>query len=142
MAKIDSAHRCHSTFDDRRKEAAFPIIWARADRFTNLHKRMGKKVWLGICGFSHRIFRVSPATGGAVVEMIVISDLIIDNGKCEMAKSCLARECPLNRTPESKIKKLIGKKSSRPREVDLSPLTGERFCNFFKDNPKAGGFIP
>jgi hypothetical protein len=141
MAKIDSAHKCHSDFSDN-QDGTFPIIWARGDFFTQLRKKMAKKMWFGMCGFSHRIFRVSPNVGIGALQIIVVTDLIIQNGRCEEAKRCLARECPLNKTPESTIKKLIYKKGRRPVEFDLSPFTDQRNCTFFKKGTEGGFVVP
>ena len=136
MKKIDSVHSCHSEFNDG-QEASFPILYIRSDLLTNLSKRAGKKLFLGICGFSHRLFRVHHDRGGSAAEMMMIDDLIIKSGRCEMEKSCLALQCPLNRTPHSTMKKQINQ-PTRPHELDVLPLTADRLCGWFEKYPEGG----
>src|SRR5215510_8582971 len=136
MSKLDPSHTCHADFTDE-QEAHFPIIYARADMFTHSSRRSAKKVFFGICGFTHRIFRIHSDNGGSTLQMMMVDDLIIKDGKCEMEKYCLARECPLNHTPDSSIKKQLHKQQ-RPREFDITPLTGARHCEWFKAHPEGG----
>ncbi len=135
MAQIDQTHKCHPEVDTTNDMSSFPVRWARADTFKVSSARKAKKVWYGVCGFSHRIFRVASMP----LELIVISDIIIDHGRCEESKYCLARNCPLNRTTESTIKKML---HVRSRSLEAaSMLTRDRQCGAFRDDPRASGLI-
>jgi hypothetical protein len=126
MLSIEQDHKCNADVTVE-TEKSFPIQWVRADAFSIVPGRNRKKVMLGVCGYSHRICRVTTQP----FDTIVFSDVTIRDGECEDATSCLARECPLNKTPESTIKKLI---HHRPRQfVSLDVLTGPRHCEVFQN---------
>lgn len=138
MKGIEPDHKCHAGFSSKELDTAFPILWIRADSLdqARLHRRSAKRLWLGVCGFSHRIFR---AAYYGPLDLIVFSDLIISEGRCEEESRCLARQCPLNRTKDSMVKKLL---RAKPREkTDVSALTQTRHCSLFATSPKQGGII-
>lgn len=137
MKAVDSEHDCHATFGDT-AEAAFPVRWLRGDSLDRFGRapKAAKRVWLAVCGFSHRIFRLAYY---GPLDLILVSDLVIASGKCEEARRCLARQCPLNRTPDSTVRKLF-----RPRKgerLNLADLTGNRYCALFEEKLNEGGII-
>jgi hypothetical protein len=124
MLAIEQDHKCNSDVTVE-TEKSFPIQWVPANALSIVPGRKRKKVMLGVCGYSHRICRVT----AQAIDTIVFSDVIIHEGRCEDAASCLARECPLNKTAQSTINKLI---HHRPRQfVPLEVLTGPRHCEVF-----------
>jgi hypothetical protein len=137
MKSIEPEHHCNAKFTDAR-EKDFPIIWLRADTFDQLGllRRSAKKVWLGVCGFSHRIFRV--AYYGAL-DLIIFQDLVISGGKCEEAQRCLVRQCPLNRTSGSTVKMLL--RGRKGEKLEFTALTSPRHCALFKERPNQGGIM-
>ncbi len=123
MDAIDKHHACNSDVTKETREAHFDIRWLRGDAFRPGRKI--KKIWFGVCGYSHRVCRVS----GNFSDTIIFNGVYVDEGRCEDATSCLATSCPLNKTPQSRIKKFIG---HRPRQVvPLEVLTDPRHCNVF-----------
>ncbi len=137
MKGIDSEHGCHANFSDT-AERRFPVRWIRGDSLDRLclMPKASKKVWLAVCGFSHRIFRLAYY---GPVDVILFSDLIVANGECEEARRCLAHQCPLNRTSGSTEKKLL--RARKGEKVELTALTRERHCALFKEKPNEGGII-
>ncbi|MGI0013535.1 MAG: hypothetical protein ACREBU_08865 [Nitrososphaera sp.] len=137
MKSIEPDHKCQARFSAE-SEAEFPIRWIRADSLdqARLLRRSAKRLWLGICGFSHRIFR---AAYYGPLDLIVFNDLIISAGRCEEESRCLARQCPLNRTKESTLKKLV--RTRRGKRINLEGLTETRHCSVFADNSSQGGII-
>jgi len=124
MNAIDKQHACNLDVTEETQEAYFDIRWLRGDAFRPGRKI--KKVWFGICGYSHQICRVS----ANFFDTLVFSGVYVDKGRCEDATYCLATHCPLNKTPQSRIKKIIGQ---RPRQiVPIEVLTDPRHCNIFQ----------
>ena len=124
MNALDKNHVCNSDVTKKTREAWFGTRWLRGDAFRPGRKI--KKVWFGICGYSHQVCRVS----ANYIDTLVFDGVYVDNGKCEDAMYCLAKSCPLNKTPESMIKKIIG---HRPRQiVPIEVLTDPRHCDIFK----------
>src|SRR6266851_2770807 len=111
---IEAEHICNESFTDA-GEDLFGIKWIRADSLdpARLHRRTAKKVWLGVCGFSHRVFKTAH---DGQLELIVFNDLGIVNGRCEEETRCLAQQCPLNKTPDNMLKKLLRTQSKVERE--------------------------
>ena len=123
MSTLDRQHVCNSDVTEKTREAYFDIRWIRGDRFRPGRKI--KKVWFGVCGYSHKICRIT----ASALDLIVFDGVFVDQGRCEDATSCLATSCPLNKTPQSRIKKMIGQ---RPRQViPVEVLTDPRHCKIF-----------
>lgn len=142
MKAIEPNHRCHSKFTGN-SESPFPVLWVNAaivDQ-AGLFPRTAKKLWVGVCGFTHRVFKLGADRGPGALEVVLVNDLYIVNGKCEEARRCLARQCPLNRTPESVIRKLLPRMNEKVNFRSLRALTSTRHCGFFEKDPKQGGMI-
>src|SRR5205814_2227971 len=90
MDAIDKHHACNSDVTNETREAHFGIRWLRGDAFRPGGKI--KKVWFGVCGYSHRVCRVS----GNFIDTIIFNGVYVDEGRCEDATSCLAKSCPLS----------------------------------------------
>ncbi len=139
---IEPEHSCQTSFTDTR-ESMFGIKWIRADSLdpARLHRRTAKKVWFAVCGFSHRVFKTAH---GGQLELIVFNDLAIVNGRCEEESRCLAQQCPLNKTPDSMLKKLLGtgdKKARAKLETQIRAFTEVRHCGLFKEASSEGGIM-
>jgi hypothetical protein len=146
MKPIEPHHRCRGSFPDSGEES-FPIIWIRADSLDPLRllRRTAKKLFVGVCGFSHRPFKVAHDGADGALELILFNDLEIVKGRCEEESRCLAQQCPLNRTPDSMLKKLLGTRDKTMREKigkQLRGLTGSRQCSLFDQNSKGGILLP
>jgi len=126
MKNIESEHSCRGSFVDT-AENEFEVSWIRGDNLgqMGLMRRASKKVWFGVCGFSHRVCR---AAYNGPLDLVVIQDVIISDGKCEDARSCLAGQCPLNQTAESTIKKLLKIRDQKDL-LAVQALTARRFCS-------------
>jgi hypothetical protein len=126
MLTIEKDHACNMDVTPDTQERYFGIEWIRSDRLRLNPGRKSKKVWFGICGYSHRICRVT----ASFIELLVFHGIYIHKGRCEDENSCLARECPLNKTSASTIKKLTGLRSKQI--VPLEALTAQRHCGPFQ----------
>src|SRR5260370_31851538 len=147
MKVLEPEHKCHASFTYAGDEL-FPMTWIRADSLdrARLHRSTAKKVWLGVCGFSHRVFKAaSDRQPLGQVAVIVFQDIGIGNGRCEEEGRCLARQCPLNRTPDSKLKKLLpsgeGWRSHQKALVQIQAFTETRHCKLFKGDASDGGIM-
>jgi hypothetical protein len=139
---IEQEHSCNATFTNTGEEM-FGVKWMRADSLDHarLHPRAAKKVWLGVCGFSHRVFKTA---GDGQIELVVFNDLAIVNGRCEEESRCLAQQCPLNKTPDSMLKKLLRTRDKVEREqigVLVRGFTRLRHCGLFKSGSSEGGIM-
>ena len=113
--------------------------WIRADSLSaaGLNRRSAKKVWFGVCGFTHHVVR--PAENGAL-DLMLSDDLYIVKGKCEMAEHCIAQTCPLNRTADSEIKKMLHIRTKDGMEA-VKIFAQRRYCEVFKKRPRQGGMM-
>lgn len=138
MKTIEPDHRCHPAFSDQTTQD-FPVRWIRADSLSaaGLLGRNAKKVWFGVCGFSHHVIR--PAELG-VVELVVVNDLFITKGECEMSRRCMAQACPLNKTPDSTIKKMLRIRTKDGMEA-VKIFAQRRYCEVFRKRPREGGMM-
>lgn len=125
MKTIEPSHQCHATFSDQTTQD-FPMRWIRADSLSaaGLNRRSAKKVWFGVCGFTHHVIR--PDENGAL-DLMMVTDLFVAKGQCEMAKHCMAQTCPLNRTPNSEIKKMLRIRTKDGLEA-VKILAQRRYC--------------
>ncbi len=141
MKPIEPEHKCQARFTDA-GEQFFPVAWIRADSLdpARLLRRTAKKLSIGVCGFSHRPFKVASGP----LEVLVFHDLAIVKGRCEEEGRCLAQQCPLNRTPDSMLKTLLGTRDRATRSKireQLRPFTEARYCGLFKQDEYAGGIV-
>ncbi len=140
VAALEPDHACLAHFvggDER--GGLFPVRWVSAKAFVREAPPQLEDVMLSVCGFSHRIFRLNYTA----LDPFVFHDIVIRDRKCEEARRCLARQCPLNRTTDGTIKKLAPaseRKSTGILEV-VQKLTSARHCGLFRDKPGEGGIL-
>jgi hypothetical protein len=79
---------------------SYPIIWGEADAlFEGITVKL-KRVMLGICGYSKRVWKVLPP--GDKLSLLIINDILVNKDWCEEGRHCLDFNCSLNKaTPES-----------------------------------------
>ena len=138
MKTIEPSHRCHATFSDKTTQD-FPMRWIRADSLSaaGLYRRSAKKVWFGVCGFTHHIVRTDE---NGALDLMLSTDLFISKGQCEMAKHCIAQACLLNRTPDSRVKKMMHIRTRDGIEA-VKTFAQRRYCEVFKKHHRDGGMM-
>ena len=138
MKTIEPNHGCHATFSDKTTQD-FPMRWIRADSLdtAGLYRRSAKKVWFGLCGFTHHVIR--PDENGAL-DLMLVNDLFISKGQSEMAKHCMALTCPLNKTRDSEIKKMLHIRTQDGLEA-VKIFAQRRYCGVFSERRRQGGMM-
>lgn len=139
VAALEPSHACLAHFVGDERGGLFPVRWVSANAFKRKASPQLKNVMVCVCGFSHRIFRLNYT----VLDPLVFSDVEIDiqGRKCEEAKRCLARQCPLNQTTDAAIKKLAPARERKGILEAIEKLTSVRHCELFKDKPSEGGIV-
>lgn len=66
----------------------YPVLWVQA---SVLYKTTAQG-WLGICGYSKRVFAVKTSH----MAVLLMNDVITTNGRCEEGTRCLDYRCPFN----------------------------------------------
>ena len=144
VAPLEPSHTCLAHFvggDER--GGFFSIRWIWASDLLQMDLPVVENVMFGVCGFSHRIFRLNYTA----IDPLVFHDIVIRDRQCEEAKRCLARQCPLNKTTDATIRKLgvseASKDTSKAKEMlkAVEKLTARRHCELFRDKPSEGGIL-
>ena len=138
VTSLEPSHACLAHFvGGDEKGGFFPVRWVPANAFKKKPDKGLKDVMVCVCGFSHRIFRLNYT----VLDPFVFHDVVIRERKCEEAKRCLARQCPLNRTTDETIKKLAPGRDRKGILEVVQRLTSARHCDVFKSKPNEGGIL-
>ena len=122
----------------------YGFIWAAANTLFHTKKRM----WLGICGNSGRIAKVTAIRD--LLTPLVVQDTLVSGGKCEEGKRCLDFQCSLNLTTWDSWAASIGKKTIGEKPEYWGKIlfpkqdgTAHDFSNLWngKDRGEKGGLI-
>ena len=124
----------------------YPVLWVDAKIMTNTKQRY----YLGICGYSKRVFHLAPAKSQGLLIVMIVRDLYLDDelGICEEQRRCLDVDCPFNKTTQESFAHSIGCKKLPPK---LSSQWGQRisqntiedgsiasFADLFDKHPSGG----
>ena len=114
----------------------FPFTWVKLSHVSTAKNR----VWVAICHSTGRIAKLTYPKGQGLLEIMIVNDTYVTNGRCEEGLRCLDKQCPLNNTTRESFAKSIGVKPTRLpedfpagtafRDLDLSYLV--------KDHPDGG----
>ena len=114
----------------------YPIIWAEA----KLILKTRRKYFVGICGYSKRVFKIATAKGQDVLTILVVNNLYLDEERriCEEGSRCLDFDCPFNKTTKESFAHSIGIKKLPAK---LSNHWGERISQNTTQNGSLGSYV-
>lgn len=75
---------------DQAPRRNYPVLWVEI----RVVFRIRQQGWLGICGYSQRVCKAF--SDRDVRTLIVVQDLIVQDGRCEEDERCVDFACPLN----------------------------------------------
>jgi hypothetical protein len=140
MIPLDPKHECTKFWATEERQKVRVKWGTLAALFENFHGVRGaRRTWAGVCGYRHRVFHLS------TIQLcpLTIQDIYITPEKgCEEGRRCLARQCPLNRTSDASLRRLLNAKPQEPLTA-CSNLTEATLCRMFEERPtEPGAYLP
>lgn len=132
------------------KATYYPVIWVQGKWLFEGEgtRRLGRD-WLGLCGYSKRIFIISP--NNDILTRLVVTNVLVGS-TCEEEKRCLDFDCPYNHTIKDDFAKAFNLTPSKlPKDfgvtmsVNKNPDGGlHSFGEYFEryGNGKGGILLP